>query len=138
MISEKLRNRKPLKARRKELRNDATYHEIILWSRLRKSQLGYKFRRQYSFGSYVVDFYCPERRLIVEIDGWQHGELEGKQYDNDRTRYLEEFGMKVLRFWNGDINQNIEGVILEIERCLREQETTPLPSLQRRAGIVSF
>ena len=138
MFSEKIRNKNPIKMRRRRLRNEATHQEIILWSRLRRSQLGYKFRRQHSFGRYIVDFFCSEKQLVIEIDGWQHGEPEGKHYDCERTRYLEEFGMKVVRFWNGDINGNLEGVILEIERHLHERETTPVPSLQRRGGIAGF
>ena len=120
MISEKLRNKKPLKKRRQKLRNEATHHEVILWSRLRRSQLGYKFRRQYSIGGFVLDFYCPERQLAVELDGWQHGESDSQHYDSMRTRYLEEFGTRVVRFWNGEVDQNLEGVISKIEECLCE------------------
>lgn len=116
-----LHNKEIFKERRKILRNNATAQEVILWSRLKKNQLGYKFRRQQSIGPYIVDFYCPDKQLIIELDGWQHGEEEKKMYDEIRTQYLENFGFRVLRFWNGEINGNLEGVIVKIEACLREE-----------------
>jgi very-short-patch-repair endonuclease len=70
----KINNLKPQKEIRKKLRNSATPQEIILWSRLKRKQLGYKFRRQQSFGKYIVDFYCPLKNLVIELDGWQHKE----------------------------------------------------------------
>jgi len=99
---------------RKELRDKATVHEVILWSRLRRNQLGYKFRRQHSIGKYIVDFYCPERKLIIEIDGGQHNEEDARRYDENRTKYFECLGMKVSRFWDNEVNNNISGVIQEI------------------------
>ncbi|OGI20321.1 MAG: hypothetical protein A3J06_03560 [Candidatus Moranbacteria bacterium RIFCSPLOWO2_02_FULL_48_19] len=112
----KIYNSKEEKNKRKNLRNNATPQEVILWSRLRRNGLGYKFRRQESIGKYIVDFYCPEKKLIVEIDGWRHKENE--TYDNDRTTYLESLGLKILRFWNNEVNDNLEGVILRIEEHL--------------------
>jgi very-short-patch-repair endonuclease len=103
---------------RKILRNNTTPQEIILWSRLRRSQLGYKFRRQHSINKYIVDFYCPEKGLIIEVDGGQHDETRQRGYDENRTRYLEMLGLKVLRFWDNDINNNLAGVISEIIRFL--------------------
>lgn len=99
---------------RKNLRNNATPQEIILWSRLRRSQLGHKFRRQHSIGNYIVDFYCPEKKLIIEIDGGQHDEKNIRKYDENRTKYLESLGLKVLRFWDNEINNNVSGVISTI------------------------
>lgn len=98
---------------RKNLRKSSTPQEKILWSRLRNNQLGQKFRRQHSIGKYMVDFYCPERRLIIEIDGSQHIELQ-RDYDKERDNYLEDLGFKVLRFWDNEINNNLEGVLLKI------------------------
>jgi len=103
---------------RKSLRKSATPQEIILWSRLRNNQLGYKFRRQHSVGKYIVDFYCSEKRLIIEIDGSQHIE-EQKQYDEERSKYLESLNFKVLRFWDNEVNNNLEGVLLKIIEDLR-------------------
>lgn len=104
---------------RKLLRKSATPQEIILWSHLRKKQLGYKFRRQHSIGKYIVDFYCTEKKLIIELDGWQHREENNGGYDIERTNFLESLGCKVLRFWNNEINKNIGGVVLKIEDSLK-------------------
>lgn len=111
-------NLKNYKKFRKDLRNYATPQEIILWSRLRKSQLGYKFRRQHSIGKYIVDFYCPEKKLIIEVDGGQHDEENARKYDENRTKYFESLGVKVLRCWDNEINNNISGVIQEIVNYL--------------------
>jgi very-short-patch-repair endonuclease len=83
---------------------------------LKNKQLGCKFRRQHSIGKYVVDFYCSEKKLVIEIDGWQHKEQE--RYDEERIKYLESLELKVLRFWNNDVNDNLNGVILKIEEYL--------------------
>jgi len=103
----------------KALRRNQTDVEKILWHRLRNRQVnGCKFRRQHQIGNYVVDFVCPEKRLVVELDGGQHAE----QVENDATRtgYLALKGYRVLRFWNNDVVENIDGVLetikLELER----------------------
>jgi very-short-patch-repair endonuclease len=94
------------------LRRTQTPQETILWSKLRNNQLGFKFKRQYSVGAYVLDFYCPLKKLAIEIDGSQH--IENKEYDLERSSYLSVFNIKVIRFWNNEINTNIDGVILKI------------------------
>lgn len=114
----KLSNLKREKPLRKKLRSSATTQEIILWSRLRKKQLGYKFRRQSSIGKYIVDFYCPQKKLIIELDGWQHKEEKQERYDKERTKFIESLGFKILRFWNNDVNNNLEGAIFKIEEYL--------------------
>jgi len=103
--------------KRKLLRKNATPQEIILWSRLKGKSLGYKFRRQYSIGSYIVDFCCREKKIIIEIDGWQH--KENIEYDNERTEYFKNFNYIILRFWNNEINDNLNGVIMKIEEYLK-------------------
>lgn len=105
------------KSLRKNLRNNPTPQELILWSKLKQKQFGYKFRRQHSFGKYIVDFYCKEKKLIIELDGWQHQEQE--KYDTERGKYLERQGLKVLRFWNNEINTNLDGVLLKIMEHLQ-------------------
>jgi len=95
-----------------------TPQEIILWSRLRQSQLGCKFRRQHSIENYIVDFYCPTKKIVIEIDGLQHKREKDTKYDARRTKDLESLGITVLRFWNNEINENLEGVILKIEEYL--------------------
>lgn len=94
----------------RRLRSTATDAEIRLWSRLRRKQLdGFRFRRQHPIGPYVVDFFCPEAKLIVEVDGGQHADESDR-----RTRWLEERGYRVVRFWNNDVLANTEGVLLAI------------------------
>ena|SRR3989338_6576815 len=94
------------------LRQSQTLQETMLWNKLRNKQLGFKFKRQYSVGPYVLDFYCASKKLAIEIDGSQH--LKEKEYDKERSDYLSVFGIKVIRFWNNEINVNINGVILKI------------------------
>jgi very-short-patch-repair endonuclease len=103
----------------RELRKKATPQEIIFWSRLRGRKLkNLKFRRQHLLGRYIVDFICLERKLIIELDGFQHKEEEQEIYDKARTSYLEDSGFKVIRFWNNEINNNMEGVFLKIEEFI--------------------
>jgi very-short-patch-repair endonuclease len=109
-------NSKSREAGRKKLRKSATPQEVILWSHLRRSALGFKFRRQYSIGPYIVDFYCPEKKLVVELDGWQHAERV--EHDAARTAYLESLGLSVVRFWNDDVNKNLDNVVLNISEHL--------------------
>ncbi len=101
---------------RRELRNNPTREEDALWQYLRNSKLGFKFRRQHSIGNFIMDFYCPAKKLILEIDGGQH--LDKKQYDKERSDYLESLGFKVIRFWNEEINKDINEVIEKIKREL--------------------
>lgn len=114
----KIFNTKALLVKRVRLRNSMTPQEIILWSRLRREQLGCKFRRQHAIGNYIVDFYCSKKKLIVELDGWQHTREKDTRYDAKRTLYFENLGLKVVRFWNSEINNNLDGVILKIEEHL--------------------
>ena len=90
-----------------------------MWSILRSRQLnGFKFRRQIEIDGYIVDFLCPERRLIIEVDGGQHK----SERDARRTAYLESQGFRLIRFWDNDVLQNLNGVWAMIEKAL---ETTP-------------
>ena len=77
-----------------------------------------KFRRQYPLGKYVIDFICLEKKLIIEIDGSQHKEASRESYDWERSRFLENLGFKVLRFWNDEINNNLDGVFLKIDEVV--------------------
>ena len=95
----------------RKLRKNSTEQERKMWKLLRNRQFyGLKFKRQFPIGEYVVDFICIEKMLIIEIDGGQHNEPEYIEKDNRRTEYLKSRGYKVIRFWNSDINENIEGV----------------------------
>ncbi len=108
-----------LKKRRKDLRKNQTDCERILWNILRYKQCnGYRFLRQYSVGSYIIDFYCPKLRLAIELDGGQHAEEIQKTYDQERTAFLLGNDIKELRFWNSEILENLEGVYDKIlENC---------------------
>ena len=103
--------------RSRKLRKESTPQEIILWSRIKDRQFkNLKFKRQYQIGTYIVDFICEEKKLIIELDGWQHSEQ--KEYDLERTRYFERQGYRVLRVWNGEINSNLAGVFLKLDELL--------------------
>ena len=104
---------------RRHLRKNATDAERRLWSILRSRQIsGLKFFRQYNVGSYVLDFYCPERRLAIEVDGGRHADICGQQHDAHRDRHLKDLNIRVIRFWNNDVLQNIEGVGQKIKEEL--------------------
>ena len=118
MEDNKIYNKGRLFSRRKNLRNNLTPQEITLWLYLKDSKLGFKFRRQHSIGSYILDFYCPTKKLAVEIDGSQHFEKDAKAYDEKRTEYLVSKGIQILRFTNAEINTNISGVLLKIKSVL--------------------
>ena len=97
-----------------DLRRQPTDAERRLWQVLRARQLhGLKFRRQHGLERYIVDFACPEARLIVELDGGQHADRAER--DAARTRVLESKGYTVLRFWNHQVMENLEGVVAVIE-----------------------
>ena len=99
-----IHNRSDLKDRRRQLRQSATPAEAFLWSALRGSKLdGKKFRRQHSIGPYIVDFYCPECRVIVELDGAVHTGMLQIERDDNRTRFLGRFDTLVLRFENKQV-----------------------------------
>ncbi len=125
-----------LKINAKELRNNSTKQEKTLWKYLNKSQLGYKFRRQQPIGNYIVDFFCPTLKLIIELDGGQHNEKHNIEYDKKRTEFLNKLGYRVLRIWNNDIDNNIEGVIEYIKSSLTPPPT-PLPQGEGEDSIVS-
>jgi very-short-patch-repair endonuclease len=102
----------------KALRNRPTDAEQFLWKYLRLKQMeGLKFRRQQPIDNYIVDFICLEKRIIIEVDGGQHATQ--KDDDTVRDKYLRQQGFHVLRFWNNEVLQNINGVLEIIrERCL--------------------
>jgi len=118
-------NRK-LKEHARRLRKNMTDTERFLWSRIRGKQLnGYQFYRQRPIGNFIVDFYCPAARLVIELDGGQHFEEEGKTMDMLRDDYLRGIGIRVLRFSDRDVFKNIEGVIEEILGNLPEPPNPP-------------
>ncbi|MBC3832767.1 endonuclease domain-containing protein [Undibacterium amnicola] len=104
------------------LRKGMTDIERLLWSRLRGEQLGVKFRRQHPLLNFVLDFVCPELKLVVELDGSQHADAQS--YDDYRTKCLHDAGYVVLRFWNNQVIEELENVLEEIYRQvqLRKRE----------------
>jgi very-short-patch-repair endonuclease len=99
------------------MRSTMTDAELKLWNELRAHRLmGLGFRRQVPIASYIVDFACSTHRLIVEVDGSQHGNDPDLRYDEQRTRRLEQDGWTVLRFWNDEVLKNIDDVCLHILR----------------------
>ena len=119
----KFNNKYQIKSQRRRLRKDQTRAEMVLWSRLRRKQSGYKFRRQHSFSKYIIDFYCPALLLAIEVDGNIHDEHTQRTYDELRQRYLEEHWIKVIRFKNEQVYYELESVLSVIKKeCeLREE-----------------
>jgi very-short-patch-repair endonuclease len=104
----------------RNLRQNLTPAECLLWSRLRRRQVcGFKFRRQHMIGSYICDFVCAEARVIVELDGSQH--LDSAPYDADRDRFLRSQGYRILRFWNGDALHRTESVMETIFEAMHRK-----------------
>ena len=111
----------------RNLRKNQTHAERKLWSILRNRQLfGVKFRRQFSIGRYILDFYSPEYRLGIEADGGQHYEDKGRKRDELRTRELSKLGVQILRFSDVDILNNMEGVYRIIQEDI-EKKSSPSP-----------
>jgi very-short-patch-repair endonuclease len=111
----------------RQLRRPLTASEQILWEAVRDGRLqGIKFRRQHPFGPYVLDFFCVKAQLAVELDGSIHEQAEQKEYDQERTAYLEEHGLRVLRFRNEEVEERLEDVVT---RILETASPTPVPSL---------
>ena len=103
------------------LRKNQTPAERLLWNTLRKQNLGKKFRRQHRIGNYIVDFYCPEIKLAIEIDGGQHNTETSQQYDENRTCFLQEKGIQVLRFWNNEVLQQTKSVLEVLWREVNQE-----------------
>jgi len=115
-------NRRYLKDKRKNLRNNLTQAEAFLWGYLKNNQFeGRKFRRQSSIKSFIVDFYCPEEKLVIELDGDFHFDEKAIKDDERRTQKLEAEGIKVIRFENQEVLLNLENVLQEIKRNFKKK-----------------
>jgi very-short-patch-repair endonuclease len=116
----------------RRLRRDASDVELTLWRALRESGLPWKFRRQHPIGTRIADFACPARKLVIELDGGQHAtQIEA---DDARTAELARHGYSVIRFWNNDVVENLEGVLEAIGAALAICPTSPQPSPPQRGG----
>jgi very-short-patch-repair endonuclease len=113
-----LRSNPKTRTRAIELRKELTPAERKLWALIRNDQLRVSFRRQHAIGKYIPDFVCIKKKLIIELDGSQH--LEQAEYDAERTKFLEAQGYKVIRFWNNEVMNDINGVIWNIQHALEE------------------
>ena len=106
----------------RELRKSLTDAEQLIWYLLRGRRLcGHKFRRQHPVGCYIVDFYCHEKCLAVELDGGGHADDRQEDYDAERSEFLKDSGVQVVRFWNHDVLCNTEAVLEEIFRVLNKE-----------------
>lgn len=113
-------NQTTYKNRRQALRNNAPKAEHLLWAKLKSKQLlGYKFRRQYSVGPYVIDIYCPALKLAIEVDGVSHLQEDSTDQDGPRQNFIESFGIQFLRFTNDEIYRNMDGVLYSIVQTAR-------------------
>jgi very-short-patch-repair endonuclease len=109
------------------LRKRLTPQEVKIWVKLRELKpLGFRFRRQSLIGRYIMDFVSFGSRVIIEIDGGQHGLPEGEQYDRERDAFFRSQGFQVLRYWNSDVDQNLEGVMESVLSAL----DAPTPALR--------
>lgn len=116
----------------RQLRREQTTAEGLLWALLRNRQvMGCKFRRQHPIAPYVLDFYCAEAHLGIELDGGQHNESEAQARDNDRTAFLAARGIKMIRFWNHEVLQETEAVLQQLWDALTKTLTPPSPSRAR-------
>jgi len=120
-VSVSIHNLKHLKKSRKELRNAGTSAESVMWTYLNRRQLlGRKFRRQQSIQNYIVDFYCPQEKLIIELDGQSHFDVGGQVYDEHRDEILIALGFTILHFENKMIFECIDGVLDEIAEKFKD------------------
>ncbi len=126
-----------LKQLARTLRSNMTDSECLLWSRIRRKQLkGYQFYRQRPIGNYIVDFYCPSAKLIIEVDGSQHYEEEGLRKDKVRDEYLARLGFQIIRIPSSGVLANIDGSVSEIYDRLPEE--SPRPPFGKRGRDILF
>ena len=105
----------------KKLRENMTAAERLLFEALSKNKLGVRFKAQHPLSLYVVDFYCHRAKLVIEIDGDVHFNEEAQKADNERTRVIEDLGLKIIRFTNKEVFKNRVEVTFEIAKCVNER-----------------
>ncbi len=113
-------NKKSEKEKRRTLRKEMTFCERIMWIHLRRKQLGVRFLRQYSVDHYVIDFYCPELKLAIELDGSVHDKPDQKEYDAYRQEYLEKYDITFLRVTNDELMGNANMAFDRIEEVINK------------------
>lgn len=116
-----LYNKASEKAKRQQLRRNMTKAEFMIWQKLKGKQIeGCKFRSQYGVGQFVIDFYCPELKLAIEIDGDSHFQAGAQEYDRERQAFIESVGIRFLRFTNNEVYDNLAGVLERINQEIWE------------------
>jgi len=126
-MKQRIHNLKSTEHQRKQLRKEATGTEKILWHKIRNNQLGYKFRRQHSIGNYIVDFYCPKQKMVIELDGEIHGERLKMIHDTKRDNYLRQNGLEVIHYTNEQVLKNLDAVLQDIVNHYRDNQPPPTP-----------
>lgn len=120
MDSKYLYNNQTLKERRRELRNNQTPAEKILWKHIGRDKIfGLRFLRQYGVGPYILDFYCAKLRLGIEVDGEVHKEAERKVYDKDREEYLKSLNIRLIRVWNRNVLKHTRETLNELKAKIK-------------------
>jgi len=116
-------NKSTMKERRRGLRKNLSKAEAIMWKHLSRRQMhGCKFRRPYSVDQYVLDFYCPELKLAIEVDGDSHFATGAEEYDKERQEHIEAYRIRFLRFTNVDVCENLDGVCQDIFDTIEENQ----------------
>jgi len=120
-------NKTSVKSKRQRLRNEPSQAEQFLWVELRNRRLGgWKFRRQYGVGPYVLDFYCPGAHLAIEVDGDSHFRVGVQSYDRQRQAFIESLGIRGVRMTNAEVTEDLEGTVSRISLALGEPPIVPL------------
>lgn len=123
-----------LKNLARTLRKNMTYAEVLLWNKIRRRSLGYQFHRQVPLVKFIVDFYCHELRLAIEVDGKYHDHLEVNVHDYERQEIIKKYGVHFLRFYNKEIKKDIDSVVQEIENWIELMPDTSRPTRKIRVA----
>ncbi|MCX6744814.1 MAG: endonuclease domain-containing protein [Candidatus Parcubacteria bacterium] len=129
-------NLKLHKSKRRLLRNKMTPAEVALWRELRREKLGYKFRRQYGVGSYIIDFYCPQLKFAIELDGDVHALEHVHKKDLIREKFIKDYGITIKRYWNHQVLEDIDSVLEELVYICKQLNDSNVQQL--RSGSDSF
>ena len=121
-IMTKIYNRRKLQIFRSELRCRMTKGEVVLWKFIKGDQLGYRFRRQYGIGNYIVDFYCPKLKLAVEVDGFTHSECEVFEKDKRKEKFITSIGIMLIRYNDDQILNHLDDVLTDIEVSCKDRD----------------
>ena len=136
-MGEKILNTKETLKNRRSLRKNMTEPEKVLWYNLRGRRFqNVKFRRQHGIGKYIVDYYCSDSLLAIEIDGDTHFSDKSVKYDKERTDYISKRGIRVIRFTNEEVLVNLEGVLYKISEMLKIKLPSPCPLPERERGKI--